>query len=311
MRPTERRAETVGLALGLLAVAAFSVTVPATRVAVAEMDPLFVACGRALVAAGLAALLLAATRQPLPARRQLPSLGVVALGVVIGFPILSAWALRHVPAGHGAIVLGILPAATAVAGALRGRERPSPLFWLASLAGTAAVVAFAISSAAGGFALADLALVAAVAVGALGYAEGARLTREMGGWQVISWALVVGAPVVAIPFALVTVGATVDASPAAWTAFAYVSVVSQFLGFFAWYHALALGGIARVGQTQLVQVFLSLCASALVLGEPLTPGMLATATFVVATVAVAARARVSRPAAAEPETTLRESILRA
>jgi drug/metabolite transporter (DMT)-like permease len=290
--PAAGRAEAAGVGFGLLAVAAFSVTVPATRVAVLELDPLFVALGRALVAAACAALVLAATRQRVPERRHLAPLLVVAAGVVVGFPVLMAWAMRRVPSAHGAVLLGVLPAATAVAGVVRGRERPSAAFWAASLAGCGAVVAFALASGAGGLEPADLALLVAIALGALGYAEGARLAREIGAWQVICWALVLVAPLLAVPFAVVAGRADLDASGAAWAGVAYVSVVSQFLGFFAWYRGLALGGIARVGQTQLVQPFLTLLVSAALLGERVTPSMLAVAAVVVAAVAVAARARV-------------------
>jgi drug/metabolite transporter (DMT)-like permease len=291
-------AETVGMGYGFLGVLAFSLTVPATRFAVAALDPTIVGLGRALVAAALAAALLAATRQPWPARAQLGQLLIVASGVILGFPFLSAWALRQVPAAHGAILIGLLPLATAFVAKVRGGERPSRRFWLASLAGSAAVVGYALVSGAGSLHVADLALLAAVAAGAVGYEQGGRLARTLGGWQVISWALVLAAPLISVPVALAAWQHGLDAPPTAWAGFAYVAVISQFLGFFAWYRGLALGGVARVSQLQLLQPFLTLVASAFLLGEQLTPLTILVALIVVAAVAVGrtgARGRQAAP----------------
>jgi drug/metabolite transporter (DMT)-like permease len=289
-------AEAAGLWYGLLGVLSFSLTFPATRVAVAYLDPSVVGLGRALVAALLAALLLAATRQRRPTRVELRGLAIVVAGVIFGFPFLSAWALRQVPSAHGAIVIGVLPLATACVATIRGGERPSWLFWLAGLAGSAAVIAFALYSGAGGLHAADLALLGAVAAGAFGYAEGARLARTLGSWQVISWALVLAAPLLSIPVGLAIWQHGVAAPPTAWLGFFYVAVVSQFLGFFAWYRGLALGGVARVSQLQLLQPFLTLIASALLLHEQVTPGTIAVALVVVVAVAIGRRAPVARPA---------------
>jgi drug/metabolite transporter (DMT)-like permease len=261
--PDERR----GLAYGLLGVAAFSLTLPATRAAVADLHPAFVALARCVVAACAAGALLVLARVPVPTRRQWPSLAIIVAGVVVGFPLFTAIAMRSAPAAHGAIVLGILPLATALAAALRGGERPSRGFWLASLAGSALVVAFALLRGGGRLGPADLALLVAVGAGALGYAEGGRLARELGAWQTISWALVLSAPLLLAPLAFVMVEHGATARPAAWLGFAYVALVSQFLGFFPWYKGLALGGVARVGQLQLLQPFMTLFASALLLGE--------------------------------------------
>ncbi|MFN8505593.1 DMT family transporter [Kouleothrix sp.] len=287
-------AETAGLWYGLLGVLSFSLTLPATRVAVAYLDPSVVGLGRALVAALVAAALLAATRQRWPTRAEWRSLAIVACGVVLGFPFLSAWALRSVPAAHGAIVIGLLPLATALVATLRGGERPSRLFWLASLAGSAAVVSFALASGAGGLTPADLALLGAVAAGAVGYAEGGRLARSLGGWQVICWALILAAPFISLPVGLALWQHGAAAPPLAWLCFAYVALVSQLLGFFAWYHGLALGGVARVSQLQLLQPFFTLAASALLLGEHVTPATLAVALVVMAAVALGRRAPVRR-----------------
>lgn len=282
-------AENKGLLYGLVGVAAFSLTLPMTRLAVSDLPVLVVGLGRALGAAVLAAGLLALTRTPRPQRRQLPGLALVALGVIVGFPLLSAWAMERVQASHGAIVNGLLPLATALAGVVRAGERPGRRFWLCSLAGTAVVVGFVLAS--GGVPqLADLWLVAAVAAGAIGYAEGGRLAREMGGWQVICWALLLAVPVVVGPVAWAVRQHGLHASLAAWAGFAYLSGVSMFLGFFAWYHGLALGGVARVGQVQLLQPFLTVVASATLLGEHVAPSTFVVAAVVVALVAAGRRA---------------------
>ena len=278
-----------GLLYGLLGVACFSLTLPATRVAVTGLDPVFVGLGRALVAALLAAAVLVATRSAWPGRALLPRIAIVAAGVIVGFPLLTALAMRHVPASHGAIVIGVLPLATALAGAWLAHERPAPAFWLCSAAGSAVVVAFALWHGGGTLQVADLLLLAAVGAAAIGYAEGGRLARTLGGWQVISWALVLAAPLLLLPTLWVVDARIASATPGAWAGFAYVSVFSMFLGFFAWYRGLALGGIAVVGQTQLLQPFLTLFASALLLGEPLEPATFVAAALVVAAIALARR----------------------
>jgi drug/metabolite transporter (DMT)-like permease len=275
-------------------VLAFSFTLPFTRIAVASLDPLFVGAGRALVAALLAALVLGVTRSKLPPRRLWLRIGVVACGVVVGFPLLTSFALQTSPASHGAVVIGLLPAATAAVAVLRAKERPSRAFWVASLAGAAAVIAFTLISAGGfeGVHLSDLLLLGAVVAAAVGYAEGGLLAREMGSWQVICWALVVAAPVMAV-----LTGVSVAAHPPAapfdgWLAFAYVSAISMFLGFFAWYRGLGIGPIASVSQIQLLQPVLTIVWAALLLGEPLTLVTVLGAVAVIACAAAAVRARV-------------------
>lgn len=280
----------LGLWLGLLGVIAFSGTLPATRVAVAYLDPVFVGLGRALVAAMLAAVVLAATRTPLPPRALWPRLGVVALGVVAGWPVLSAFAMRHVPAAHGAVVAGLLPLATALAGAWLAHERPRRRFWIWALFGSAVVVAFALWEGGGTVQPADLLLAGAVAAAAIGYAEGARLARILGGWQVICWVLILAAPFVVIPTWLTFDSRSLAAPWPAWAAFAYVAVISQFLGFFVWYRGLALGGIAAVGQTQLLQPFLTIIASAWLLAEAVTTATYISAGLVIAAIAMGRRA---------------------
>jgi drug/metabolite transporter (DMT)-like permease len=298
--PQSPNAESRGLLYGFIGVACFSLTLPATRTAVAELDPTFVGLGRALVASVPAGLLLLATRQPRPARRYWASLLVVVAGVIVGFPLLSALALGRLPAAHGAIVTGLLPLASAIAGALRAGDRPSRAFWFASLLGSGVVVVFAFLSGGGAPQVADLLLLAAVAAAGMGYAEGARLARVLGAWQVICWALVIAVPLLVVPVALAAWLHGLAASPPAWLGFAYVSIISQFLAFFAWYHGLAIGGVARVGQLQLFQPFMTIAASALLLGEPITQLTLVAAVLVFAAVAAGARSQISREVPAPP-----------
>jgi drug/metabolite transporter (DMT)-like permease len=278
-----------GFVFGFIGVAAFSLTLPATRAAVVGLDPVFVGLGRAVVAAVLAAIVLIATRTPFPERAALPRLAIVAGGVVVGFPLFSAWAMRHVPAAHGAVIIGLLPLATAVAGTRLAHERPTPRFWSSAIFGSAVVVGFALWQGGGAPHPADLLLLLAVAAAAIGYAEGGRLARTLGGWQVISWALVLSAPLLAIPTLWVADDRLATASVAAWSGFAYVSVVSMLLGFFAWYRGLALGGIAAVGQVQLLQPFLTIFASAFLLGERIDAATLIAAALVIISIAIGRR----------------------
>lgn len=282
--------ETAGMLLGLVGVAMFSLTLPFTRMAVAGLDPAFVALGRAAVAALLAGAWLLFKRAPLPPRAALAPLAMVALGCVIGFPWLTSIALRTLPASHGAVLVGILPLATAAVSALRGNEKPSLGFWLTAVAGSAIVIGFALRQSGGSFHLADLLMLAAVGLGALGYAEGGRLSKTLGGEQVISWALLLSAPLV-LPMLLwlwPESGQLAAAGARAWLGFAYISVISMFIGFFFWYRGMARGGIARVGQVQLLQPFLTLGGAWLLLGEPLEA---ANALFVLAVIAVVAIGR--------------------
>ncbi|MGX2041759.1 DMT family transporter [Methylocaldum sp. MU1018] len=287
--PSNRSKIRQGWLFAVLGIAGFSLTLPATRIAVLHLDPWFVALGRGVLAAGLAAIALLITRQPWPQRHQLRSLALVALGVIIGFPLLSAWAMRELPASHGGIALSVTPLATACLGAWLAGERLSGRFWIASLIGAGAVFAFALEAGGGSLRLGDLWLFAASLLAALGYAEGARLTRILGGWQVISWALVLAAPWLLGPLCWIMAHTDLSAPSDAWAGFAYVAVVSQFLAFISWYRGLALGGIARIGQIQLLQPFLTLGASALWLGEPMSGSLLGVAAVVVSSLWVSQR----------------------
>lgn len=278
--------ETIGLIYGFLGVLGFSGTLPATRIAVTDFHPTIVGLGRAIVAATFAMVLLRLTRQPIPHRQYWGSLGIIVAGVIIGFPLLSAWAMQQLPASHGAIVTGILPLATAIVAALRMGEKPSVGFWIASLFGSLTIVTFALIEGNGSIHFADIVLIVAVIATAFGYAEGGKLAKILGGWQVICWALVFSLPLLIIPVAVVVVQTGISASASAWLGLGYVSIISMLLSFFAWYRGLAIGGIARVSQVQLLQPFLSILFSALFLKEKITFLMICTAAIVVMSVAI-------------------------
>jgi drug/metabolite transporter (DMT)-like permease len=284
----------VPLFLGFLGVLAFSFTLPATRIAVEELDPTFVGIGREAVAAVPAALILLLSRAPLPTRAQLLRIGVVASGVVFGWPLFTAIALQDLTSAHSAVIVGLLPAATAVAAVLRAGEHPSRGFWLASFAGLAAVLAFAASQGAGLISTADLLILVAVALGAIGYAEGGALARELGGWQVICWAVVLSLPITLPVGAVAALGSDLNADTDAWLGFAYVATVSALLGFFPWYAGLARGGVAKIGQVQLIQPLLTLAWSAALLGEHVGVTTLVASIAVLACVVATQRTRVTR-----------------
>ena len=287
------RGDSGGLLLGLAGVTIFSMTLPMTRLAVAGLDAGFVAFGRATVAAVAAGLLLVAWRAPLPTAVQWRSLVVVAAGIVLGFPYFSSLAMRDVPAAHGAIIVGLLPLATAVCAAWFARERPSLGFWACAVAGSALVIGFALREG-GGFAVGDGWMLAAVAAGAVGYAEGGRLSQTLGGARTICWALVVALPLV-LPLAGWRAAVTDWQVPiSAWVGFFYVALMSQLVGFFFWYGGLARGGVARVGQVQLVQPFLTVLFAVWFVGEALEPATLVFAVAVIATVALGRRTAVRR-----------------
>jgi len=286
-----------GLWWGLVGVTAFSFTVPFTRIAVDGLSPLFIGAGRAAVAAALAAIALAVTRQRMPTRRQWARLAIVAVGVVAGFPLLTSYALTTASATHGAVVIALLPAATAVMAVLRARERPALSFWLFALLGAAAAVAFAAIHS-GGFdrlQWSDLLLFGAVIAAAIGYAEGGMLSRELGSWQTVSWALVLAAPFMIALTAIAVVQEPPTATPAQWAAFGYLAVVSMFLGFFAWYRGLAIGPMARVSQVQLAQPVMSILWAALLLREPLTWPTVLGGAAVILCAGLAVRTRLDRP----------------
>jgi drug/metabolite transporter (DMT)-like permease len=270
---------------GFVGVVIFSGSLPATKVAVLQFDAVFLTVARAAIAGVLALALLVVFREKRPSRRDLASLVVVALGVVVGFPLLTALALRHVTAAHTIVFVGLLPLATAIFGVVRAGERPKPAFWVFSVLGSALVMGFALSKGFAASAVGDALMLAAIIACGLGYAEGARLSRTLGGWQVICWALVLSLPAM-ILLALMTMPSSFTgiASPA-WLGLAYVSLFSMLIGFVFWYRGLAQGGIAAVGQLQLLQPFFGLAIAAALLHEPVTLAMLGVTAGVILCVA--------------------------
>lgn len=291
---------TNGWLSGLLGVLIFSGSLPATRIAVqrtseavasgaaSAFDPLFLTFARGSIAGVLALILLVVYRQPRPQRSDIAPLLVMAMGVVVGFPLLTALALRHMTSAHAVVFIGLLPLSTAIFGVLRGGERPQMPFWVFSLLGAGAVMAFALHNSgtsgsvgvANPSAVGDVLMLAAIVVCGLGYAEGARLSRRLGGWQVICWALVLCLPLM-LPLAWWAAPTSFAAvTLPAWAGLAYVSLFSMLIGFVFWYRGLALGGITGVGQLQLLQPFFGLVLSAAVLHEAI-PSALAGVTIVV------------------------------
>jgi len=294
-----------GLWLGLLGIAIFSVTLPMTRMAVGtadapQMSGFFIAMGRAVVAAALSGAFLLLTRAPLPRREDWLPLAITSGGVVFGFPLFTSFAMRYVEAMHASVIIGVLPLATAAVGALLHRQRPSLGFWLCAALGSALVAVFAVThggaatTATGGISVhgADLLLVAAVLCAAVGYGYGARLSHHMQAEHVICWALVIALPLT-LPLSAYH-WPTAPLQSSAWWGFAYVAVFSMWLGFFAWYRGLALGGTVRVSQVQLVQPFLSMLVAVPLLGEKLDAVTVGFGLAVIATVFIGKKMPVSQ-----------------
>ena len=301
MNAAERR----GLWLGFLGVAIFALTLPMTRLAVGTpeaplMSGLFVALGRAAVAAALSAAFLVATRAPWPRRADWLPLALTAGGVVFGFPLFTSVAMRYVEAIHASVIVGVLPLATALVGALLHRQRPSRAFWACAFLGSALVIAFALLRSGAGLRLhfADALLLAAMACAAVGYGYGAKLSQRMRAEHVICWALVLSWPLT-LPLSWM-LRPTTPMPASAWWAFGYVALFSMWIGFFAWYRGLALGGTVRVSQVQLVQPFLSMLFAVPLLGERLDLFTLSFALGVIATVFVGRRMPVRATLPASP-----------
>ncbi|WP_352338305.1 DMT family transporter [Psychrobacter sp. 16-MNA-CIBAN-0192] len=265
---------TQGWISGFIGVVIFAGSLPATRLAIMGFDPVFLTAARAILAALLGGAVLLLLKQRMPTKADFPALAIVTLGVVIGFPLLSALALQYVTSAHAIVFLGILPLFTAIFAVWRGSERPSALFWLFALLGSFFVAGYAALSSGHTSLVGGLLMMGAVVACALGYAEGGRLSRVLGGWQVISWALVLSLPIM-LPIAWLTwPKSLVGISITAWAGLIYVSLFSMFIGFVFWYRGLALGGIAAVGQLQLMQPFLGLTLAAILLHETVSIGML-------------------------------------
>lgn len=274
---------------GFIGVVIFSGSLPATRVAVMQFDPVFLTVARAAIAGILALGLLIAFREKPPSRRDILSLGVVALGVVVGFPLLTALALQHVTSAHSIVFIGLLPLSTAIFGVIRGGERPKPAFWLFSVLGSALVAGFALVQGLTASPVGDLLMLAAIIVCGIGYAEGGRLSRTLGGWQVISWALVLSLPVMVAVALFHRPASFAGIETPALVGLAYVSLFSMLIGFIFWYRGLSQGGIAAVGQLQLLQPFFGLALAATLLHESVTWSMLAVTVAVILCVVGAKR----------------------
>lgn len=286
---------TQGWIFGFLGMLIFSGSLPATRLAMTGFDPVFLTVARAVLAAGVALCLLLVTRQLLPSRRDYMSLLIVSLGTVVGFPLLTALALQFITSAHSLVFIGLLPLSTAIFGVLRGGERLNLVFWLFSILGSALICGYALRNGVQGAIRGDLLMLAAIVVCGLGYAEGATLSRKIGGWQVICWALVF-----ALPLMLVLLFFTFPADlhgidGASWWSLGYVAVFSSLVGFLLWYRGLALGGIGAVGQLQLLQPFFGMVLAAVILSETVDPAMVMVTIVVIACVFGAKRfARPSR-----------------
>lgn len=252
--------------LGLIGVTLFGLTLPATRMALETFHPIFIATGRALLATVLAVIYLVAGKHRRPTLHEFKYLLLVVMGVAIGFPVFTALAMQQVDASHGGVMLGIMPLTTAASAALLFKERPSVGFWLMALLGSALVIVFSLMRGNGSLHWADLSLLLAVLTGSLSYATGGYLARSLGGLQVISWTLVIATPLLLGP-ALWFAPSSWQATDAAWIGFFYVALISQYLAFLPWFKGLSLGGIARVGQAQLLQPFITIIGSAWLLSE--------------------------------------------
>lgn len=283
--------ETKGMLLGFIGVLMFSLTLPFTRIAVAELSPYFVTFGRSSLGGMCALLLFAFTKPKLPTKNQLIRLCVMALGVVYGFPLFVSLAMKTLPSAHGGIVLGVLPLATAVVGALRFNERPSLAFWITAVMGSLLVITYASLNGSGGLSSEDWLLFVAIASASIGYSEGGKLSEEMSSVEVISWALVLTLPINIfltyqyIDFEISTV------STSAIISFVYVGLISMYIAFFFWYRGIALGGVARVGQVQLLQPFLTLVGAYFLLDEQITAMNIGFALCVLAVVVLGKRTR--------------------
>ncbi len=276
---------------GFIGVLIFSGSLPATRLAVIGFDPVFLTVARGTIAGLLALLLLLAFRQKRPQRTELVSLLIVALGCVVGFPLLTALALQHISSAHSIVFIGLLPLATAIFGVIRGGERPKLAFWVFAVLGSMLVTGFALvqggTAASLGLSFGDWLMLAAVIVCGLGYAEGAALSKRLGGWQVICWALVISLPVMAVGVLALMPESFAGVGAPAFAGLAYVSLFSMLIGFIFWYRGLAQGGTATVGQLQLLQPFFGLALAATLLGEAVTPAMFAVTLGVILCVAAA------------------------
>lgn len=287
--------EKLGYALGFIGVAIFAGSLPATRLAVAHLDAWFVTAARAGIAGLCALIVLIVMRRPLPSKDSYPSLILIILGVVFGFPFFTALAMTNVPAAHGGVVLGVLPLATAATAVVLAGERPGLGFWIAAFIGAIVVTAFALRNGSGwSLSQGDLQLALAIVSGGIAYAASGALSRTMPGWEVISWALVASLPV-SLAAMILLFPANPTAVPLdAWLGLLYAAVMAQWMGFFFWNAGLAMGGISRVSQMQLMQPFITVGLAATVNREIIDLQTILFALAVVIVVAIGTRMRVSQ-----------------
>ncbi len=272
--PKSKEISANGWLNGFIGVLLFSGSLPATRMAVLSLNPVFVTVARATIAALLALAALLIFKEKKPTQKQITPLLIVALGAVVGFPLLSALALQYVTSAHSIVFLGLLPLATAVFAVWRGGERPKPIFWAFSITGSLLVIGYAVAQGLTASPIGDLLMLGAIILCGLGYAEGAKLSKTLGGWQVISWALVLSLPIM-LPLAFTYMPSSfANVGMEAWAGLAYVSIFSMFIGFVFWYKGLAQGGIASIGQLQLLQPFFGLALASYLLHEKVSMGML-------------------------------------
>ncbi|MBN8434493.1 DMT family transporter [Priestia flexa] len=290
--------EKTGLLLGLIGVICFSFTLPATRIATEYLGTTFVGLGRTVIASILVAIILMVRKERIPTLLQFKSLLIVSLGTVLAFPLITSWAMKTLPVSHGAVELALLPLATAGFAIIRANEAPSLTFWISSLIGSLSVIIYAMHLGFGQLHYADLALLAAVIILGLSYAEGGKLSKELGSWQVIAWAIIIGAPFFIIPVALDISTEMTQVPLKAWLSFAYLAVVSQFLAYVAWYSGMAMGGILKISQIQYLQPFLMIVFAALFLNESITFFTIVTAVVVVIAVIVGKNTGVTKKSSA-------------
>ncbi len=286
--------ETKGMLIGFIGILVFSLTLPISKITVVSFNPYFIAFGRASLAGLVALTYLSFKQVPLPSKADLVKCAVIALGVVFGFPIFTTVAMKEGSSSHGAVILGMMPLATTVIGVIRFRERPSLGFWLVSILGAALVMIYALLKGAGTFTYIDGLLVLGGICACVGYVEGGELSRKMNPRTVISWALVISLPVNIVATYFTFSWAYWDAGAIAWASFVYLSLFPMYLGFFFWYEGLAIGGIARVSQVQLIQPFCTLLASSFFLGDHITLMNMLFAFLVVSTVILSKRMLVKR-----------------
>jgi drug/metabolite transporter (DMT)-like permease len=286
--------ETKGMLIGFVGILIFSLTLPVTKIAVLSFDPYFIAFGRATLAGALALAYLVIFKEPMLAKADIGKLVVIALGVVFGFPILTTVAMAYGSSSHGAVILGMMPLASTVIGAIRFGERPSIGFWMVSILGAALVVTYALLKSSGSFTLVDVLLVLGGICACIGYVEGGELSRKMNPRAVISWALVISLPANIVFSYLTFDSAYLNVGTFAWFIFVYLSLFPMVLGFFFWYEGLAIGGIARVSQVQLIQPFCTLIVASILLGDSLTWTNVVFAVLVVSTVILGKRMLIKR-----------------